>query len=186
MVARRILRAGHPVLRQVAAPVIDPTDPAIAALVQDMRDSLAEVGGIGLAAPQIGVSLRVVIYRVPAERVSSLPGDREVPMTVMINPVLTPVAPPGPIGAEACLSVPGLVGMVARSPHLRLQYQTLAGEVVSTEAVGYHARVVQHECDHLDGVLYIDKLADPTSLVFRDELTLVEFEAARAATGATA
>ncbi len=180
MPARRILRAGHPLLRRIAEPVADPTAPEVAALVQDMLESLEAVGGIGLAAPQIGVSSRVVIYFVPQARVSDQPGDEAQPMTVLINPEFTYHTPPGPVGVEACLSVPGLAGMVRRSDHLTCTYQTLAGESVTFEAFGFHARVLQHECDHLDGVLYIDKLADPTSLVFRDELTLVAMEEAAA------
>jgi peptide deformylase len=99
---------------------------------------------------------------------------------VLINPEFTYHTPPGPAGFEGCLSVPGLMGMVRRSDHLTCTHRTLTGETVSFDAFGFHARVLQHECDHLDGVLYIDKLADPTSLVFRDELTLVAMEEAEA------
>ncbi len=168
MAIRRIVKAGHPALTRVADLIPDPTDPAVAALVVDMIDSLAESGGIGLAAPQIGESVRLVLYSVPASRC-----DREEdaqPMTVLVNPVLTPLDEDLAEGWEGCLSMPGLRGLVPRHTRLHLSWETLGGERHEREVAGYHARVVQHECDHLEGRLYPTRMNDLSKLVYVDEL----------------
>lgn len=167
-VARRIVKAGHPALTRVAEPIADPTDPKVAALVLDMIDSLAEAGGIGLAAPQIGESVRLVIYSVPASRVAR--EEDAQPMTVLVNPVLTPLGDEMSEGWEGCLSMPGLRGLVPRHDRLHLSWQTLEGETHERELSGYHARVVQHECDHLEGRLYPTRMTDLSQLVYLDEM----------------
>lgn len=167
MAIQPIARMGADILKRRAAEVTDFTDPALPALVNDMIETMMSVRGIGLAAPQISAGLRVVIYFVPGER----NGGVGVPLTVMVNPVLYPAAQVQEEGWEACLSVPGLTGRVPRFTSLRYSYQTLKGERVEGEAQGFHARVMQHECDHLDGVLYPQRITDMTSLAFTDVLT---------------
>lgn len=174
MTVHRIVRAGHPVLARVADPVEDPTGPEIRALIADMLDSLDAAGGIGLAAPQIAVPLRAVIYRVPEERVTALPGDGAQPMTTLINPVLTVADPTEQVGWEGCLSMPGLAGQVPRMQAVRLTAWDLDGRPIDRVVAGYHARVLQHECDHLDGVLYVRRMTDLGSLVFTEELRAQE------------
>lgn len=166
MAILKIARMGHPVLRQPAARVADPTAPAIRQLVNDMLDTLADIGGIGLAAPQVHVPLRVVIFEVPAER----EGGAGVPMTVLVNPEIEPLGPEQALGWEACLSLPGLTGAVPRYTAIRYRGVTPGGERIEREAQGYHARVVQHECDHLDGILYPMRMTDLSLLAFADEL----------------
>ena len=174
MAILKIARMGHPVLRRVADPVVDPTAPDIRRLVRDMLETLEDIGGVGLAAPQIHVSRRVVIFEVPAER-AARDGNGEappdgVPMTALINPVIEPLADEKALGWEACLSVPGLTGAVPRFTRIRYHGYGLEGERIEREASGFHARVVQHECDHLDGILYPMRMTDLTSLAFAEEL----------------
>lgn len=168
MTARRIVKAGHPALARVAEAIEDPTDPKVASLVLDMIDSLAEAGGIGLAAPQIGESVRLVIYSVPASRVAR--EEDAQPMTVLVNPVLTPIGEEMNEGWEGCLSMPGLRGLVPRHDKLHLSWQSLEGDRFERELSGYHARVVQHECDHLEGRLYPTRMTDLMKLVYLDEM----------------
>jgi peptide deformylase len=174
MAILKIARMGHPVLRRVADPVVDPTAPEIRRLVRDMLETLEDIGGVGLAAPQVHVSRRVVIFEVPAER-AARDGNGEAPpdgvaMTVLINPVIEPLADEKALGWEACLSVPGLTGAVPRWTRIRYHGYGLEGERIEREASGFHARVVQHECDHLDGILYPMRMTDLTSLAFAEEL----------------
>ena len=174
MAILKIARMGHPVLRRVADPVVDPTAPDIRRLVRDMLETLEDIGGVGLAAPQVHVSKRVVIFEVPAER-AARDGNGEappdgVPMTALINPVIEPLADEKALGWEACLSVPGLTGAVPRWTRIRYHGYGLEGERIEREAAGFHARVVQHECDHLDGILYPMRMTDLTSLAFAEEL----------------
>jgi peptide deformylase len=174
MAILKIARMGHPVLRRVADPVVDPTAPEIRRLVRDMLETLEDIGGVGLAAPQVHVSKRVVIFEVPAER-AARDGNGEappegVPMTALVNPVIEPLADDKELGWEACLSVPGLTGAVPRWTRIRYHGFGLQGERIEREATGFHARVVQHECDHLDGILYPMRMTDLTSLAFAEEL----------------
>jgi peptide deformylase len=171
MAILKIARMGHPVLRRKAAPVADPTAPEIHNLVKDMLETLEDVGGIGLAAPQVHVPLRVVIFEVPAGRAAREgDGAGAVPMTVLVNPVIEALAGDTAMGWEACLSVPGLTGPVPRATHIRYSAYGLDGEKIEREAKGFHARVVQHECDHLDGVLYPQRMTDLSQLAFVEEL----------------
>lgn len=171
MAILKIARMGHPVLRRVADPVVDPTAPDIRRLVRDMLETLEDIGGVGLAAPQVHVSRRVVIFEVPAERAARDGGAPDgVPMTVLINPVVEPLGEEKALGWEACLSVPGLTGAVPRWTRIRYHGYGLQGERIEREAGDFHARVVQHECDHLDGMLYPQRMADLSSLAFAEEL----------------
>ncbi|MGH6959408.1 MAG: peptide deformylase [Dongiaceae bacterium] len=177
MAVLKIARMGHPVLRRRADPVADPTASDIRHLVRDMLETLADIGGIGLAAPQVHVPLRVVIFEVPAERAATGKDATQlddvpqgVPMTVLINPEIEPLAEDKALGWEACLSVPGLTGAVPRWTRISYRGFGLKGERIEREASDFHARVVQHECDHLDGILYPMRMADLSTLAFAEEL----------------
>jgi peptide deformylase len=137
-------------------------------LIEDMRDTMAHLDGAGLAAPQIGVPLRVVIFGV--DRNPRYPHAEAVPETILINPHLTPLADDLEEGWEGCLSVPGLRGMVPRFLRLRYEGFDQFGTKVSREVEGFHARVVQHECDHLDGLLYPMRIRDFSKFGFIEEL----------------
>ncbi|HYM31712.1 MAG TPA: peptide deformylase [Candidatus Cybelea sp.] len=168
MAILKIARMGHPVLSRRADPVKDPTTPEIARLVKDMIETMADAPGIGLAAPQVHVPLRVVIFQVPAERTE--PGEAAVDLTVLVNPEIESLTEEMALGWEGCLSVPGLRGVVPRFTHIRYSGVGLDGKLVQREARDMHARVVQHECDHLDGVLYPQRMTDLSRLVFESEL----------------
>lgn len=161
-----IARMGNPVLRAVARPVADPTDPEVARLAADMIDTMMDAPGVGLAAPQIDVSRRIVVFRVPAER-----GEGEsVATTVLVNPVIEPLDGGVALGWEGCLSIPGLRGLVPRHSRIRYRGLGLDGAPIEREASGFHARVVQHEVDHLDGVLYLDRMDDLKLLAYVEEM----------------
>ena len=170
MAILKIARMGHPVLSRVADPVDDPTAPEIRALVEDMVDTMIDAPGTGLAAPQVHVPLRVVVFLVRAERTTGLPGDVPVDLTVLINPELEAIGEETNVAFEGCLSVPGLTGKVARATHLRYRGVGLDGAAIDRTVSGFHARVVQHECDHLDGILYPQRMDDLTELGFVDEM----------------
>ena len=161
---------GHPVLRGRAEAVEDVSTPEIRSLVADMMETLEDIGGAGLAAPQVHVPLRVVLFHVPAERIAEEPRAEPVGWTVLINPVVTPLNEKTELGWEGCLSVPGLRGVVPRHTRVRYGGMTLDGEKITCEASGFHARVVQHECDHLDGVLFPMRMTDLSLLSFTGEL----------------
>jgi peptide deformylase len=173
MAILKIARMGHPVLKRRADEVEDPTSPEIAKLIKDMEDTLADVGGVGLAAPQVHVPLRLVIFHVPKARMEDEDGEGPalgVPLTYLINPVIEAQSEEMEEGIEACLSVPGLAGAVPRFRQIRYAGLTPAGEPIDRIARGFHARVVQHECDHLDGVLYPMRMTDLSKLSFVEEL----------------
>ena len=170
MAILKIARMGHPVLRRLADPVPDPAAPELRRLVADMEETLADIGGAGLAAPQVHVPLRVVIFRVPEERVTGHPDDQPQGLVALVNPVIEPLGDEQELGWEGCLSVPGLRGVVPRHLHIRYRGTGLDGEVIEREVEGFHARVVQHECDHLDGILYPQRMTDHRLLVFVEEL----------------
>ncbi len=167
MAIRPVLRMGHPLLRQVAAPAVVGS-PDLHALVADMDDTMRALSGAGLAAPQIGVSLRVVIFELKDN--PRYPQVAPVPYTVLVNPVLTMLGEEQDEGWEGCLSVPGLRGLVPRYRRLRYQGFTLDGAPIDRTVEGFHARVVQHEVDHLDGILYPQRIRDLGSFGFEDAL----------------
>jgi peptide deformylase len=165
---REVLRMGDPRLWQVSAPVRRFDTVELNELLVDMRDTMAHLNGAGLAAPQIGVLLRVVIFGVKAN--ARYPDAEEVPDTVLINPVLTPLAGEMEEGWEGCLSVPGMRGWVPRYTKLKYSGYDERGKRFVREVSGFHARVVQHECDHLDGVLYPMRIRDFTRFGFNEAL----------------
>jgi peptide deformylase len=170
MALLKIARMGHPVLRARAAEIEDPKAPWVRQLVEDMVETMEDAGGTGIAAPQVHAPYRVVVFRVHGERLTDLPGDSEQELTALINPVVEPIGGERAYGWEGCLSVPGLRGVVPR--HLRVRYRgvDLDGNPIDREVAGFHARVVQHECDHLDGILYPQRITDHRLLVFTEEL----------------
>lgn len=165
---REVLRMGDPRLWQRSAPVERFGTPELAALLVDLRETMAAYSGAGLAAPQIGVPLQVVIFGV--ERNPRYPDAEPVPFTELVNPVLTPLSPELEEDWEGCLSVPGLRGVVPR--HARLRYEGFdpEGNVIRRDVTGFHARVVQHECDHLQGILYPMRMRDFSRFGYTDVL----------------
>jgi peptide deformylase len=165
---REVLRMGDPRLWQTSLPVGEFGTAELANLLTDMRDTMAHLNGAGLAAPQIAVPLRVVIFGVTAN--PRYPGIDPVPDTVLINPVLTPLSDELEEGWEGCLSVPGMRGWVPRYRKLKYSGFDERGNAFAREVEGFHARVVQHEVDHLDGVLYPMRIRDLTRFGFNDAL----------------
>ena len=190
MAILKIARMGHPVLRRVAEPVADPTAPEVARLVADMLETIADEGGVGLAAPQVHASRRIVAFHVPRARAGAGPdvapghADGLVPLTILINPVIEPLDGALEEGWEACLSVPGLTGLVPRHRRIRYGGLDLHGQPIERLAEGFHARVVQHECDHLDGILYPQRMADLSRLAFVDEIRRAAARPGEASAGA--
>lgn len=168
MAIRTVLRMGDPVLLQKATPVEAFDTPELHALIQDMEDTMAHMNGAGIAAPQIGVSLRVVIFGVGAN--PRYPDAEQVPYTVLINPVLTPIGEAMEDGWEGCLSVPGMRGIVPRYERLHYTGFDQYGKSIDRLVSGFHARVVQHECDHLDGILYPMRIKDLSNFGYTDVL----------------
>lgn len=168
MPIRTVLRMGDPLLLQKAAPVERFDTPQLHALIQDMQDTMQHMNGAGIAAPQIGESLRVVIFGVGAN--PRYPDAEEVPYTVLINPILTPIGDDMEDGWEGCLSVPGMRGVVPRYSRLHYTGFDQYGKPIDRLVSGFHARVVQHECDHLDGILYPMRMCDLTQFGFTDVL----------------
>jgi peptide deformylase len=211
MAILKIARMGHPILATRAAPVPDPTAPEIRRLVNDMVETMVDANGAGLAAPQVHVPLRVVVFQAPRERSepsnqaersepsnqaersepsdqaersepnqntrTADPGpageeafDHTTPLTVLINPEIAVMDHTIEGGWEGCLSVPGLRGWVERPAHIRYRGYGLDGKLIERTARGFHARVVQHECDHLEGRLYPGRMTDLTRLIFESEV----------------
>ncbi len=165
---RPVLRMGDPVLYQRAEPVAQFNTPELAQLLRDMDDTMRSKQGAGIAAPQIGVSLQVVIFGVGAN--PRYPDAEEVPYTVLINPILEPIGDVMEEGWEGCLSVPGMRGVVARHARLRYRGFDQFGTAIDRTASGFHARVVQHETDHLLGILYPMRIRDLRQFGFNEEL----------------
>ena len=167
MAVRRVLRMGEPLLRAVAAPV-ERFDAALAALVADMDETMRHLNGAGIAAPQIGVSARVVIFELKDN--PRYPQLTPVPYTVLVNPLVTPLTTEQDEGWEGCLSVPGMRGLVPRFRRLRYQGFDAHGAPIDRVVEGFHARVVQHEVDHLDGILFPQRVRDLRNFGFEDAL----------------
>jgi peptide deformylase len=194
MAILKIARWGNPTLRTPAQPVADATATAIHALVHDMVETMADAGGVGLAAPQVHVPLRIVVFHLSPERLAAEDGppaespaedppvenendgddDSDDPpvgsLHVFINPVITPEGEEEALGWEGCLSVPDMRGVVPRFTRVRYTALGLDGKPIEGVAEGFHARVIQHECDHLDGILYPMRMTDLQLLGFNDEL----------------
>ncbi len=158
MATRPVLKMGDPLLFEEADPVIKFSTPELDQLVEDMFDTMRAESGAGLAAPQIGVSQRVVIFGVEAN--PRYPDIEEIPMTVLINPIIEPIGDEMEQGWEGCLSVPGMRGLVPRYTTIRYRGFNQKGETLEQVVSEFHARVVQHECDHLDGILYPMRIKD--------------------------
>jgi peptide deformylase len=165
---RDVLRMGDPRLLERSQEVVNFGTPELDALLADMRDTMAALNGAGLAAPQIGVLQRVVIFGV--EHNPRYPDVEPVPYTELVNPVVTALTDDLEDGWEGCLSVPGLRGIVPRWTRVRYTGFDLRGDRIDREASGFHARVVQHECDHLDGILYPMRVRDFTRFGFTEVL----------------
>lgn len=168
MAIQPVLRLGDPRLLKKASKVCEFSNPELDNLVDDMFDTMAAEDGVGLAAPQIGVSLRIVIFGF--EHNPRYPDEARVPRTVLINPEITALSQDRENGWEGCLSVPGMRGLVSRYRHIRYSGYDPSGKSIEVEAEGFHARVVQHECDHLDGILYVHRLCSPLKFGFTEEL----------------
>ena len=160
---------GNPVLLRKAEPVPDPTAAEIRQLAADMQETLEDIGASGLAAPQVFVPKRVVVYRMIASRIPAGSNIPPRPWTVMVNPVITPKTEKTTPVWERCLSVPGLHGKVPRYLNINIRYQTLQGKTESYDAHSSWAALLQHECDHLDGVLFPQRMTDLTLLAYNDE-----------------
>lgn len=171
MAILKIARMGHPVLLQRAAAVADPGATEVRRLVADMIETMEDAGGAGLAAPQVHVPLRVFVFRVPPGRTTEAEGDGEMGTTVVINPELELLGDESVLRWEGCLSIPGLRAAVPR--HVRVRYSGVDcdGGAVGAEASGFHAGVVQHEFDHLEGVLYPMRMTDFSLFGFNEELS---------------
>ena len=171
MTLLKIARMGHPALVSRAEEVPDPTAREIRTLVKDMVETMIDAQGIGLAAPQIHVSKRVIIFSAPQGRSEEdAPETDFAPKTALINPEFEVLDEEQEIGWEGCLSIPGLTGAVPRNARIRYRGFAPDGQVIQREATGFHARVVQHECDHLDGILFTMRMTDLSTLAFSDEL----------------
>lgn len=165
---RPVLKMGDPRLFEVSTPVAAFDTPELHALVADMRDTMAALNGAGLAAPQIGVGWRVVIFGI--EHNPRYPDAETVPFTVLVNPELEPIGEERDMAWEGCLSVPGMRGVVPRYTRLRYRGFDACGGSIDREVEGFHARVVQHECDHLDGILYPMRIEDMRLFGFTETL----------------
>ncbi len=208
MAILKIAKMGAPVLRARAQEVPDPTVPKIRALVADMVETLADAGGVGLAAPQVHEPLRIVIFHRPreatepedaadaqdieesgnagdpaADQVAPEDDEDSGPLFILVNPVIEPLSDETALDWEACLSVPRMRGVVPRFTRIRYSGLGLDGKPVIFEPEGFHARVVQHECDHLDGILYPQRMTDLRLLGFDDELDRHPLEFAPAGDG---
>jgi peptide deformylase len=174
MAILKIARMGHPVLSRRAEPVPDPAAPGIRRLVNNMIETMADANGAGLAAPQVHVPFRVVVFQAPEDRSEPPLSEEErfdhtAALTVLINPEIEIVGDATEGGWEGCLSVPGLRGYVTRPAHIRYRGFDHEGREFARTARGFHARVVQHEVDHLDGILYPQRMADLRQLIFESE-----------------
>jgi peptide deformylase len=169
MAVLRIAKMGNPVLLQKAAPVEDPTALEIRRLAADMQDTIEDIGASGLAAPQVFVPKRVVVYRMIAARIPPGSGLQPRPWTVMVNPVITPKSEAKTPVWERCLSVPGLHGKVPRFMNINIRYEDLEGKTHSHDATSSWAALLQHECDHLDGILYPMRMTDLSLLAYNEE-----------------
>lgn len=168
MAVLKIARMGHPILMGKAQPVENVDDPKIATLISDMVDTMRDAPGIGLAAPQVHVPLRIVVYFVPEGRDAE---GRGWPLTALINPEIQVLDSSEVVGTEGCLSLPGMAGPVSRPRHVRVRALAPDGSALDYEAKDYHARVVQHECDHLDGILYPMRMSDLGQFGYVEEMT---------------
>jgi peptide deformylase len=183
----KIARMGHPVLLEHAAPVSDPSDPEIQRLIEDMIETMLDAGGVGLAAPQVHVPLRLFVFHLPPARVAEAGGETAgptLPAQAVINPEITPIGEEQHLGWEGCLSIPGLRAAVPRFAQIRYAGLLRDGTPFTRVASGLHAVIVQHEYDHLDGILYPMRMSDFSKMGFTEELA--RFQPSLPALGARA
>lgn len=173
MPVQKIALMGQPVLRRAAQPVSDLDDQELRRLIADMSETMHDAPGVGLAAPQLFAGRRVIVFRVPADRDE---GDEGFPETVLINPEIEPLDDHLSLGWEGCLSLPRLRGLVPRYKRIRYRGTLPDGSALEAEASGFLARVIQHEVDHLDGILYIDRIHDTRLLCFDSEAPDFRYE----------
>ncbi len=174
MAILKIARMGHPVLRRPALPIEDPTAPEVRLLAADMMETMTDAPGIGLAAPQVHVPRRLVVFYLPEGRAGAEDADQSVPLTVLVNPEIAPLSDEMDEDWEGCLSLPGMTGRVPRFTRIGYRALTLEGAILERDASGMHARVVQHECDHLDGMLYPLRMTDLSTFGFAEEVRRAE------------
>jgi peptide deformylase len=179
MAILKIARMGHPMLLRRCDPVPDPGAPEIRRLVADMMETMEDAPGVGLAAPQVFQPLRLFVFRVPGDRSGADPDDSPVGNAVLINPELELIGDDRVLGWEGCLSIPGMRAAIPRAQRVRYRGVDCDGNVVTREVSGFHARVVQHEYDHLDGILYTMRVGDFSLFGFNEELTKAAEDAAR-------
>jgi peptide deformylase len=179
MAILKIARMGHPVLLRRCDPVPDPGAPEIRRLVADMLETMEDAPGVGLAAPQVYIPLRLFVFRVPGERKENDPDDLPVGNSVLINPELELLSDERVLNWEGCLSIPGMRAGVPRAPRVRYRGVDCDGNVVEREVSGFHARIVQHEYDHLDGILYTMRVTDFRLFGFNEELNRLIAERAQ-------
>jgi peptide deformylase len=170
MAILKIARMGHPILLRNCDPVTDPGAPEIRRLVADMMETMEDAPGVGLAAPQVYQPLRLFVFRVPGARASQDPDDAETANTVLINPTVELIGEERELGWEGCLSIPDLRAAVPRATRIRYSGTDCDGNVIAREASGFHARIVQHEYDHLNGILYTMRVTDFRYFGFTEEL----------------
>ena len=169
MSVRKVLRLGHPLLMEKSHEVTEFNTPVLDSLIEDMLDTMRAEEGAGIAAPQIGVLKRIVVFGIDKSN-SRYPGRGEVPITVLINPRIRVLSEETENGWEGCLSVPGMRGLVPRFSHISYAGYDQQGVAFERTVEGFHARIVQHECDHLDGILYPQRIQDMTQFGFKEEL----------------
>ena len=169
MAIRKIARMGHAVLKKVSTPIADPTAPEVAALVKDLIDTCDDIGANGIAAPQIYEPVRLFVYRVRAEVMPEGADMQPISWTVCVNPTIEMLTDERKPFVERCLSLPGLYGHVPRCTRIRFEWTDLEGERHAITAHRYHARLLQHEYDHLDGILYPQRMPDLSKLIFESE-----------------
>ena len=179
MAILKIARMGHPVLLRRCDPVPDPGAPEIRRLVADMMETMEDAPGVGLAAPQVFRPLRLFVFRIPGDRSGVDPTDSPVGNSVLINPQLELIGDDRVMGWEGCLSIPGMRAAIPRAQRVRYRGVDLDGNEVTREVSGFHARVVQHEYDHLDGILYTMRVNDFSLFGFNEELNKAGQEIAR-------
>ena len=170
MALLKIARMGHPVLVRRAEEVADPTARDVRRLIEDMVETVEDAQGVGLAAPQVHIGRRIIIFKAPPGRAGDDDAKGVTPLTALINPVIELLSDEMEDGFEGCLSIPGLTGVVPRFSRILYRGLSPNGDTIEREATGFHARVVQHETDHLDGILYTMRMRDLRLLSFTDEL----------------
>ena len=170
MAILKIARMGNPVLLRQCDPVPDPTAPEIRRLIADMMETMEDAPGVGLAGPQVHIPLRLFVFRVPGSRAGGDPEDSQVGNSVLINPVVELLGEERVLGWEGCLSIPGMRAAVPRANRIRYKGVDCDGNIVTREVTGFHARVIQHEYDHLNGVLYTMRVTDFRLFGFNEEL----------------